>query len=310
MYETTGQVEIHIGSITSNNTSTWSTGVNNLTGSTGAAAPNRNNNETGAFLSATNEGWHFEPPHNYTFDWQPAAQITGSNTLTSVTGLPVTSPTTTYSVTVYDPVSGCTNTSTVDVSVLPIPGSPTILPSSATVCASNSVALTATPVNPLNSIKWYSAATGGTLVFAGNTLNTPPLTHDSTFYAEENNGSCGGTRTPVTVTHINAPSITVTNDNPSYCGTPPSPLVSNLVVSSSNANYTYAWTESNAGTLNTTIGDSVIATNTQTTSYLVTATDAGTGCIATGNTAVSIFNFPSFTASATPGSVCGYSIKS
>ena len=63
------------------------------------------------------------------------------------------------------------------------------LPSPTTVgvnglCLGEPVTVTATPINPANSIKWYDALTGGTLLFSGSSYTFTP-TASINVYAEE-----------------------------------------------------------------------------------------------------------------------------
>ncbi|HNF71883.1 MAG TPA: M4 family metallopeptidase, partial [Chitinophagaceae bacterium] len=57
--------------------------------------------------------------------------------------------------------------------------------SGATICTPASVVVSATPTIAGDSIKWYTAATGGTLLGNGNNYTTPVLSTSTTYYAEE-----------------------------------------------------------------------------------------------------------------------------
>lgn len=61
-------------------------------------------------------------------------------------------------------------------------------------CGSGSVSLTASAATP---VYWYTAPTGGSLIFTGNTYNTPSLSNTTTYYAQTGT-SCPSTRIPVT----------------------------------------------------------------------------------------------------------------
>jgi hypothetical protein len=92
---------------------------------------------------------------------------------------------------------GCTRTATVTVSVYKSPidisnaGSQSICFGQSTIISANT--------SP-GSIRWYNAATGGTLLASALSLNTGTLATTTTFYAENNNAYCIPPRTPFTVT--------------------------------------------------------------------------------------------------------------
>ncbi|MGQ3012229.1 MAG: DUF7948 domain-containing protein [Flavobacteriales bacterium] len=82
----------------------------------------------------------------------------------------------------------------------------------ATVCAGQSITLTATGSGTIN---WYNAPSGGTLLGTGTTLNyTPGVT---TVYAEAVNGGCASTRTPITITVNPLPSTPNFTTNSPLC---------------------------------------------------------------------------------------------
>lgn len=100
----------------------------------------------------------------------------------------------------------------VQITVDDPPAAPTVTTQNVTVNSGQPATLNATAANGA-TIKWYSAATGGTALFTGNTYTTPALTANTTYYAEAVTGSCTSpTRTPVTVTvtPVVIPNVTVT----------------------------------------------------------------------------------------------------
>ena len=89
-----------------------------------------------------------------------------------------------------------------------------------TICAGNLAQLTPTNSNPAGTTyEWYSASTGGTLLFTGD-IYTPQLSSNTTFYvASKKIGTiCPTTRTAVTVTVNPAPITTLTVSPASICG--------------------------------------------------------------------------------------------
>ncbi len=108
---------------------------------------------------------------------------------------------------------------------------------------------------------------------------------------------CGSTRVPSIVTVTPAPPITVASSN-NVCGAG----TSTLTAASGNGNYGYVWAP--GATLNTTIGDTVIASPTQDQYYLATATDPLTGCVDTAGVLVRWGLAPGIDATVSDDTVC------
>ncbi len=180
LFETTGQVEIHLSQsngLASTGGGVKSLGVENLDGTIGAAAPGRNGT---AWQTTVPEAWHFEPPHNYTFNWQPSAQISGSNTTSSVIAAPTNMPYTAYTVVIVDPVTTCSGTFKDTVFVQTIPSAPTVTPTSESIIAGDPVSFTASGSSGA-TFNVYDAPTGGNLLFTGSTYSGPRPVCDYAF---------------------------------------------------------------------------------------------------------------------------------
>ena len=98
--------------------------------------------------------------------------------------------------------NGCAGSARFPVNILvdDVPAAPVAAANNVTINIGQTAMLTATEAGNA-AIKWYSAATGGTALYTGNTFTTPVLTANTTYYAEAASGSCVSTaRTPVTVT--------------------------------------------------------------------------------------------------------------
>jgi hypothetical protein len=134
-------------------------------------------------LSGTVSGGN--PP--YTYSWSNGSSI--STTTAAAVG--------TYTLTVSDNTTGCAPlVQSVTVTAAATPAAPTA--SGATICAGTATTLTAT--NPGGTYKWYSAASGGTLLFTGASFTTPVLNANTTYYVETTVSSCPSARTAVLVT--------------------------------------------------------------------------------------------------------------
>lgn len=134
-----------------------------------------------------------------------SAIATGSSFTT-----PSISVTTTYYV---DAGTGCNSPRVpVTATVNAAPSSP--VTSNASRCGTGVVTLNATSSSTIN---WYSASTGGTLLFTGASYTTPSLSATTTYYVEANNG-CPSARVAVQAIINSIPSVPVVTDG-SRCGT-------------------------------------------------------------------------------------------
>lgn len=85
-----------------------------------------------------------------------------------------------------------------------------------TKCGPGISTLTATA--NFGTIRWYSQATGGSILQTGNTFTTPFLTETTTYYVDaDQNGCAPSLRTPVVVTVLQLPSI-ISTSPASICG--------------------------------------------------------------------------------------------
>jgi len=124
-------------------------------------------------------------------------------------------------------------------------------------------------------------------------VNSPRVFNGRIYYSS----GCSGPRTAVTGVVNPAPVVSVSSSN-NICGNG----TSTLVASSPNTTYTYTWLPSS--TLNIATGDTVIASPTANTTYLVTGSDAATGCVDTASVTVLWALPPQVAASASPDTIC------
>ncbi|GAA3914890.1 T9SS type B sorting domain-containing protein [Chitinophaga oryziterrae] len=152
---------------------------------------------------------------------------------------PILTATKTYYVQSVRSSNNCVNANRVPVTVSVVPSLVTPTVNNATICSGNQATLTAT-VTALNvQIRWYSAPTGGTLLFTGPTYITNVLTADTAFYVETSNGTCSlGTRVKANVTvGAGAPTPTLEANNVNICeGT-----AATFRVTSNTTGITYKW---------------------------------------------------------------------
>jgi len=214
------------------------------------------------------------------YTWSPATFLTTTTgTSTNANGV---NTTTTYTVQATDAI-GCTATSSVTVTANPIPTlSFATIPSPATVCAGNTVTLTAS--GNATSYTW----TDGSNTPANGTAFTPVA---SSVYTVTATSAAGCTTTAtVSVSVDPLPTLTVTA-TPS----PATVCAGNTVTLTANGNASsYTWTDGS----NTPTNGSPF-TPAASSVYTATATSAA-GCTLTATIAVTVNSLPVLSASATP----------
>lgn len=213
-----------------------------------------------------------------TYEWNPGGLIGQSVTVTP-------GATTTYTVTGTNAATGCTNTATSIVTVLPIPVT-TASANPAAVCAGSSTTLTATGgVN----YSWNPVTTPAT----GTPVTATPAV--TTTYTVTTTGANNCTQTATVEVTVNPiPTVTATPSGPTIC------IGSTQTIVASGAN-TYTWSPTTGLTPST--GSTVSASPASTTTYTVTGTD-NIGCRDTAITVVTVNPLPSVTATPTNSSVC------
>ncbi|SEW09622.1 gliding motility-associated C-terminal domain-containing protein [Chitinophaga sp. YR573] len=152
---------------------------------------------------------------------------------------PILTATKTYYVQSVRGSNNCANANRVSVTVSVVPSLVVPTVNNATICSGNQATLTATVAAQNIQIRWYSAPTGGTLLFTGPTYITNALTADTAFYVETSNGTCSlGTRVRATVTvGSGAPTPTLESNNVNICeGT-----AATFRVTSNTTGITYKW---------------------------------------------------------------------
>jgi gliding motility-associated-like protein len=217
-----------------------------------------------------------------TYAWTPTA---GLNTATgsAITANPVT--TTSYQVT--GTTNGCTNTATIDLTVIPRPAKPVVNNNTVTYCQDATAGvLTATALSG-HTLTWYNnaALTGGAATAPTPSTATPGT---FTYYVTQTNSSgCVSDASVITVA-IN-PLPTVLFDLPAgVCMPNGTAVFTNKSTIPANAAMTYSWNFGDQSPLATTRdGSHVYATSG---SYNITlTTTSSAGCIASDTKTFSAF---------------------
>lgn len=141
-------------------------------------------------------------------------------------------------------------------------------------CGTGSVALSASSGD---SVFWYNASTGGSLVGIGASLNTPLISTTTTYYAQAG-FNCPSSRVPVVANILSTPTAPVTVSD-QRCGT-------GTVTLSASASDPVRWFNSSTG--GTQLGNGNTFTTpsiSATTVYYAEAFNAGCGSIRTSATA-------------------------
>jgi gliding motility-associated-like protein len=236
------------------------------------------------------------PQAGFTYNWYSAA--TGGTLL--ATNPTFTTPVLAGNVTYYAEAvnsTGCTSTgrTSVSINVNQIPTAPTVTAQgggNTTVCSGGTIALVATSITPNVTFNWYTAASGGALIFTGATYTTPVLTAAATYYVEAvSNGSCASTtRTAVQVTigTTTTPTPQVVAADLSVCQN----SAALIHISNPDAGTTYNWyTVANGGSsvyTGTAFSTPVLSANT---TYYVQASNSQ-NCNASARLAVNVVIVP------------------
>lgn len=161
----------------------------------------------------------------------------------------------------------------VTVSTVPVP---IVKASAISICVGDTATLSIQNVDNTLTYRWYSAATGGTLLFTGPVYQVTGLTASKDFYAEASLGGCSSaTRTKISIGVGVAPTPILESDNVTVCegGT------AVLKVTSSVDKITYKWYTTLTGGNSIFTGPIFTATNvTANVTYYVEATGDTSNC--------------------------------
>ncbi len=293
IFEADQHIEIHVQNSVDPVLSAKSLGIENAAGTVGLAPATRNNL---SYDITTPEAWSFAPnAFSYAWSESPSLPVTLSDpTIANPLASSITVAKT-YSVTITETVSGCSNTASVVVTPSAPITSATITPASPSFCTGGSVTLTATPDNG-----------GGPFTYAWADPSNNPAGTAATQVANVGgtwtvtvSDNCGGSVTVTTTVTENAiPTASASSNSPVCVG---SPL--NLSVTT-DIGTTFAWSGPN--TFSSTLQSPSIASATLAAAgtYTVTVTSVG-GCTATSSTIVSVVASPVITSTtATPNTIC------
>jgi gliding motility-associated-like protein len=231
----------------------------------------------------------------YTYSWTPSTGIVSSTTIANPYIRDIDT-TTLYTLTVTDPVNGCTSTGNVIVN--PTVGSPIV-----SVGATQTLTCLVTSLN-LNASSTTSAVTynwAGTGIVSGGSSASPTVNTSGTYTVTITDPSNGCTSTAIQTVNANTTAPIANAGADLFLACSVTTINLDGSGSSSGANYTYNWTTSGGSIL---AGASTIsAAAGQPGNYTVTVTDITNGCTSTDNVTVTGDTLPVafFTASPTSG---------
>jgi hypothetical protein len=224
-----------------------------------------------------------------TYQWNAAASGASTAGITVSAG-------NTYAVTVTDGF-GCTASASNAVTIGSAPAAPTsVTATPGTICSGATSQLSA--ISTGNIIKWWTAATGGTLLgtsASGANFSTGSLSTTTTYYAADSSAvGCASIRTAVTVTVNNVPSAVTVATAGTYCGS------TTLTASGGTAGTMYWENTTNGGTSTATPSSSQTVTTSGTYYFSANNTCGWTQ----GSAAVTINALPAVAAIGGASTVC------
>ncbi|HEY0652112.1 MAG TPA: DUF6443 domain-containing protein [Chryseosolibacter sp.] len=223
-----------------------------------------------------------------TVRWYDASS--GGNLLTSGTSYstPTLYGTTTYYLSTYNSSTGCESTMAtarvpVTVYVNPIPSAPGGFPNSR--CGSGTVSLSASIGSNANTVRWYDASSGGSLLATSTTFTTPTISSSTTYYISSyNTGTgCESGRVAVTATVNPTPGAAFVEAISNQCGPGSVTIYASY---GSNGNMVRFYDASSGGNLLATTLTYTTPALTSSTIYYMSSYNTSTGCESASRVAV------------------------
>ena len=287
-YTATSYNSVLYATSSSNNPSFWTSGP---TVSTSTQRPNIIfGGQVGTNLTSTAD-----------WTWSPATALSAT-TGNVVVANPTVS--TVYTVTAVNPLTTCTASRTVSVTVLPLPAAPTA--TNATQCGTqlSTASVSSNLASPI--FVWYAGPTGGVaLQTDASTTYLTEISATTTLYVSVSDGSCESSpRVPIVMTVTTPPTIAITKTVPSFCGTGGA---TTLTATSADTGMTYSWASLTPSAIldAVTTNASVAATVTETSSFEVTGTASDLTCLPIkAYVSIGVYELPSATVTTDANGVC------
>ncbi len=234
------------------------------------------------------------------WQWNPGAINTNTAVVNPVnTG--TAQSTIVYTISASNPVTTCSNTAVVSVSVNPLPATPVAVNSSQ--CG---LGMPTASVSGGTSYKWYATPTSTTVLQAGTSATfTTVINATTNWYVTSYNGTCESVRALLTASVTIPDAVTATSTSTAVCPGQSYTLTATKTGTVNTYNYTWTATPAVGSGIPTSATGATTAVSPLTAGtymYLVTAIDGV--CTTTASVNVTLNNPPSISASATPTAVC------
>ncbi|MFS4493199.1 DUF6443 domain-containing protein [Maribacter sp. 2308TA10-17] len=198
---------------------------------------------------------------------------------------PTVNSTRSYWVSTVNTQSGCESSQLLEIIVTISANPSTPSANNASRCGTGSVTLSAAPGTNANTIRWFSAQTGGTLLETGLNFNTTPISVTTSYYIESFNESSGCWSSPRQEIQavVNPLVLEAMGTNTGRCD---AGSVILTAVPGNNGNTIRWYSEPTGGSVLATDTTFTTPSLSETTTYYAESYNDGTGCFATTRTAI------------------------
>lgn len=182
------------------------------------------------------------------------------------------------------------------VTVNSIPAAPTVA-TPAPICAGNTTQVVASGTG---TKMWYTALTGGNVIFTGDTFTTPVLNSNATYYVASSNNGCTSTSRTLVTAVVNAiPSNAVVSTPAAICAGTSTSVIANTTTG------TRSWFTTVTGGTSLSSSDTLVTgTLNSTTVYYVQNTVNGCNSASRTPVTVTVNQIPAAPGIASPNSIC------
>jgi len=242
---------------------------------------------------------------NVSFNWYTVA-TGGTPVFTGATYItPVITATTTYYAEAVSNTLGCASFTRTPVQITVTQPPATPVPTAATVSTCIGSPATLSVANPQTGINynWYDSAAKTNLLFSGSSYTTGPLSVNTTFYVDAENGTCiSPAVASVQVNILPLPlGPTMFYQNQTCLGSP-----ATIIVEQPLDGYTYNWYTTPTGGTPIYTGSSYTVENVTADATFYTDAENASGCISGGRTVtkITVVSAPTAPQVQTPLAIC------
>ena len=234
------------------------------------------------------------------WQWNPGA-INSNTASVAPINTGTNAATSSYTVTGTDPVTTCSSSAVVSVTVNPVPAAPT-----ATNSAQCGVGTPTASVAGGTNYRWYATPTSTAVLQSGASATyTSVIGSTTTWYVSSYNGSCESTRTAITASVSIPDAITASSTATAIC--PGQSFTLTATKTGTNNVYSYTWTATPAtgsGIATSVTGATTAVTPVTPGTYNYKVTGADAVCTTTAAVSVMLSLPPQITALSNPTTAC------